>query len=99
MIIAVLGLGEAGGAFAKDLVSVGLTVQAWDPAPKHIPTGVNFIGSNIEAIQNKEIDREKIVSCGSALRRFCVAICRDDCGDDPGWRERHRNCLILRRAG
>lgn len=31
--LAVLGLGEAGGAIASDLVAAGWDVQGWDPAP------------------------------------------------------------------
>src|SRR5690348_17441446 len=31
-VIAVLGLGEAGGAFAADLIAAGVTVRAYDPA-------------------------------------------------------------------
>jgi 3-hydroxyisobutyrate dehydrogenase-like beta-hydroxyacid dehydrogenase len=32
--IAILGVGEAGGAFATDLVAAGVDVRAWDPAPR-----------------------------------------------------------------
>ena len=37
--VAVLGLGEAGGRIAADLVAVGCTVRGWDPVarPDHIP--------------------------------------------------------------
>src|SRR5438876_1352844 len=31
-VIAVLGLGEAGGAIAADLIKTGVTVRAYDPA-------------------------------------------------------------------
>src|SRR6185369_12434515 len=31
-VIAVLGLGEAGGAIAADLIAAGVTVRAYDPA-------------------------------------------------------------------
>ena len=34
MEVAVLGLGEAGGRIAADLVAAGCSVRAWDPAPR-----------------------------------------------------------------
>lgn len=33
--IAVLGLGEAGGAFARDLIAADATVRAFDPQSRH----------------------------------------------------------------
>ena len=35
MEVAVLGLGEAGGRIAADLVAAGCTVRGWDPARRH----------------------------------------------------------------
>ena len=40
MRVAVLGLGEAGGRFATDLVAAGVQVAAFDPGPVPTPSGV-----------------------------------------------------------
>ena len=40
MRVAVLGLGEAGGRFATDLVAAGVQVAAFDPGPVPSPEGV-----------------------------------------------------------
>jgi 3-hydroxyisobutyrate dehydrogenase-like beta-hydroxyacid dehydrogenase len=40
MRVAVLGLGEAGGRFAADLVAAGVQVAAYDPGPVPSPEGV-----------------------------------------------------------
>ncbi|MEZ4630704.1 MAG: NAD(P)-binding domain-containing protein [Deinococcales bacterium] len=53
--IAMLGLGEAGSAFARDLLKQGVQVNAWDPAPKHLPAGINFAQSNAEAARGADI--------------------------------------------
>ncbi|ASR35876.1 6-phosphogluconate dehydrogenase [Prauserella marina] len=48
-VIAVLGLGEAGGAMATDLVAAGATVRGYDPAVAG-PPGVVETGSEAEAV-------------------------------------------------
>ncbi|MBB4685663.1 NAD(P)-dependent oxidoreductase [Amycolatopsis jiangsuensis] len=52
--IAVLGLGEAGGALARDLVAAGAAVRAYDPA---IPSadGVVTTGSEAEAAESADL--------------------------------------------
>ena len=40
-VIAVLGLGEAGGRLAADLVSTGVEVRGYDPLPLSAPAGVD----------------------------------------------------------
>ncbi len=55
MIVAVLGIGEAGGALARDLVAAGVTVRGWDPDPPSIPGGVNFASNNPEAVSGADI--------------------------------------------
>ncbi len=55
MKIAILGLGEAGSTIAKDLITVGVTVSAWDPAPKQIPSDVVFATSNREAANQADL--------------------------------------------
>ena len=49
-VIAVLGLGEAGSAFAADLVSAGAVVQGFDPKVP-APPGVTERGSDADAVR------------------------------------------------
>ncbi|QFG24448.1 DUF1932 domain-containing protein [Actinomadura sp. WMMB 499] len=48
-VITVLGLGEAGGAFARDLVAAGARVRGYDPAVA-APDGVAPAASEAEAV-------------------------------------------------
>ncbi|HEV7626489.1 MAG TPA: NAD(P)-binding domain-containing protein, partial [Streptomyces sp.] len=49
-VVAVLGLGEAGGALAGDLADAGATVRGYDPADVTVPLGVTAAGSEAEAV-------------------------------------------------
>ncbi len=42
LCIAILGLGEAGSHFARDLAALGIQVQGWDPNPQR-PLPANFV--------------------------------------------------------
>ncbi len=55
MIVAILGIGEAGGTFARDLLAAGVTVRAWDPNPPVIPEGVEFAASNPAAVSGADV--------------------------------------------
>ena len=55
MIIAILGIGEAGGTLAGDLIAKGIQVRGWDPEPRHIPDGLHFAASNPEAASGADI--------------------------------------------
>ncbi|MDX1416083.1 MAG: DUF1932 domain-containing protein [Candidatus Promineifilaceae bacterium] len=55
MKFAILGLGEAGGALAADLVGLGATVFGWDPVPRSIPEGVHFMAGNPEAVRQADV--------------------------------------------
>lgn len=55
MIIAILGIGEAGGALARDLIAAGVQVRGWDPNPLMLPPGLEFASSNSAAISGAEI--------------------------------------------
>jgi 3-hydroxyisobutyrate dehydrogenase-like beta-hydroxyacid dehydrogenase len=55
MIIAILGIGEAGGALARDLIAKGVRVRGWDPAPRLIPEGLDFASGNPAAASGAEI--------------------------------------------
>lgn len=55
MKFAILGIGEAGGALAKDLLTSGATVYGWDPEPKNIPDGVHFMDSNPDAASRADV--------------------------------------------
>lgn len=55
MIVAVLGIGEAGGAFASDLLATGVSVRGWDPEPRQIPDGLDFAASNPAAVLGADV--------------------------------------------
>jgi 3-hydroxyisobutyrate dehydrogenase-like beta-hydroxyacid dehydrogenase len=55
MIIAILGIGEAGGALARDLIAAGVQVRGWDPEPRMIPDGLDFASSNPAAASGADI--------------------------------------------
>ena len=48
--ICIFGLGEAGSIISSDLVSAGITVQAYDPAPVITPVGVSRFEDPGEAV-------------------------------------------------
>ena len=54
MVVAVLGLGEAGSAIALDLASAGLVVRGFDPAGQDALDGVDLSGSAAEAAQGAD---------------------------------------------
>jgi 3-hydroxyisobutyrate dehydrogenase-like beta-hydroxyacid dehydrogenase len=55
MIIAILGIGEAGGALARDLIAKGVLVRGWDPEPRLNPDGLDFASSNPAAVSGADI--------------------------------------------
>ncbi len=55
MIISILGIGEAGGTLARDLIAEGIQVRGWDPAPRNLPEGLDFASSNPEAVSGADI--------------------------------------------
>jgi 3-hydroxyisobutyrate dehydrogenase-like beta-hydroxyacid dehydrogenase len=55
MIIAILGIGEAGGTFARDLIAAGVQVRGWDPVPRNLPDGLDFAASNPAAVLGAEL--------------------------------------------
>jgi 3-hydroxyisobutyrate dehydrogenase-like beta-hydroxyacid dehydrogenase len=55
MIIAILGIGEAGGALACDLVAKGVQVRGWDPEPRNLPHELEFAASNPAAASNADL--------------------------------------------
>ena len=56
LCVAILGLGEAGSHFARDLAALGIKVQGWDPAPKRVlPEGFVLAKSNAAAVQGADI--------------------------------------------
>ena len=55
MIIAILGIGEAGGALARDLIVKGVEVRGWDPDPRNLPDGLDFAASNPAAVSGADI--------------------------------------------
>jgi 3-hydroxyisobutyrate dehydrogenase-like beta-hydroxyacid dehydrogenase len=55
MIIAILGIGEAGGALARDLIAKGVQVRGWDPVPRNLPKELEFAASNPAATASADI--------------------------------------------
>lgn len=55
MIIAILGIGEAGGALACDLIAKEVQVRGWDPEPRNLPHELAFAASNPAATSSADI--------------------------------------------
>jgi len=55
MIIAILGIGEAGNTLARDLIAAGIQVRGWDPEPRNLPNGLDFASSNLDAVSGADI--------------------------------------------
>ena len=55
MIIAILGIGEAGGTLARDLIAAGIQVRGWDPEPRNLPEGLAFASSNPAAASGADL--------------------------------------------
>ena len=53
MNVAVLGLGEAGGRIAADLVAEGCTVRGWDPVQR--PAGIANAESALDAVRGADV--------------------------------------------
>jgi 3-hydroxyisobutyrate dehydrogenase-like beta-hydroxyacid dehydrogenase len=54
LIVAVLGLGEAGGAIARDLASAGAVVRGYDPVVP-APDGITGTGGEAEAAEGADL--------------------------------------------
>ena len=67
MEVAVLGLGEAGGRLAADLVAAGCAVRGWDPARR--PEGIANADSDLSAIRGADV----VLSVNSAAVALDVA--------------------------
>ena len=67
--VALLGLGEAGGAFAGDLVAAGVATAGWDPAPGRSVPGLRHARNAPDAIA----DAELVLSLNSASAAVAVA--------------------------
>ena len=55
MIIAVLGIGEAGGTLARDLIAKGVHVRGWDPEPRNLPDVLDFAENNPAAAAGADV--------------------------------------------
>lgn len=53
--VAVLGLGEAGAAFAADLVALGVPTAGWDPVPTRTVVGLRRAASAADAVAGAEL--------------------------------------------
>lgn len=68
MEVAVLGLGEAGGRIAADLVEAGCTVRGWDPARR--PAGIANAESALSAVQGADV----VLSINAAAAALDAAV-------------------------
>ncbi|MFO7545455.1 MAG: NAD(P)-binding domain-containing protein, partial [Trueperaceae bacterium] len=53
--VAILGLGEAGGAFARGLIAAGARVSGWDPDVSKRPEGVTVADGNAGAAADADV--------------------------------------------
>lgn len=53
--VAILGLGEAGGTFARDLMATGVRVSGWDPVPDRRPAGIVAAEDNPAAAEGADV--------------------------------------------
>jgi len=67
--VAVLGLGEAGGRIASDLVALGADVSGWDPDPSRRANGVRSAASAAAAADRAEV----VLSANSASAAVTAA--------------------------
>ena len=77
MQVAVLGLGEAGGRIAADLVAAGCAVRGWDPARR--PPGIANAASEREAVGGADVVLS-LTSAGFALEA-AARVAGDLAGD------------------
>jgi 3-hydroxyisobutyrate dehydrogenase-like beta-hydroxyacid dehydrogenase len=68
MEVAVLGLGEAGGRIAADLVAAGCEVRGWDPARR--PEGIANAASDLDAVRGADV----VLSINAATVALSAAI-------------------------
>lgn len=68
MDVAVLGLGEAGGRIAADLVAAGCTVRGWDPGRQ--PAGIANADSDLNAVRGANV----VLSVNSAAVALDAAV-------------------------
>jgi 3-hydroxyisobutyrate dehydrogenase-like beta-hydroxyacid dehydrogenase len=68
MDVAVLGLGEAGGRIAADLVAAGCAVRGWDPARR--ADGIDNADSDLNAVRGAEV----VLSVNSAAVALGAAV-------------------------
>jgi 3-hydroxyisobutyrate dehydrogenase-like beta-hydroxyacid dehydrogenase len=66
--MAILGLGEAGGAIAGDLVAAGVTVRGWDPA-REAPAGVTAKTGELDTVAGADV----VLSLNAAAVAVSVA--------------------------
>lgn len=55
LVVAVLGLGEAGSAIARDLVRAGVETRGWDPAPRGNIQGIPLAQNGPAAVEGAHV--------------------------------------------
>lgn len=72
-VVAVLGLGEAGGAIAGDLIRTGAIVRGYDPADVPVPDGVTATSGESEAVAGAHLVLS-VNSASAALDALRAAV-------------------------
>jgi 3-hydroxyisobutyrate dehydrogenase-like beta-hydroxyacid dehydrogenase len=76
-VIAVLGMGEAGGRLAADLVGAGAEVRGFDPLPVVAPTGVLRVSDARAAVAGCDV---ALSVNSAAVSRAVAEVARDGLG-------------------
>lgn len=76
-VVAILGFGEAGSAFAADLVSAGAVVHAYDPVVR-IPAPIHAAGDEADAVREADLvlSVNSATAAADALQRGIGALPR-----------------------
>jgi 3-hydroxyisobutyrate dehydrogenase-like beta-hydroxyacid dehydrogenase len=92
MNVAVLGLGEAGGRIALDLVAAGCTVRGWDPARR--VAGVVSADSDRDAVRGADV----VLSINAAAVALDAALSvADELADDTLYADMNTAAPALKR--
>jgi 3-hydroxyisobutyrate dehydrogenase-like beta-hydroxyacid dehydrogenase len=93
MEVAVLGLGEAGGRIAADLIAAGCRVRGWDPVTK--PAGIPSAASDREAVRGAAVVLG-LTTAPHALEALTRVA--DDLGGDAVYADLNTAAPELKRA-
>jgi 3-hydroxyisobutyrate dehydrogenase-like beta-hydroxyacid dehydrogenase len=77
LVVAVIGLGEAGSSIARDLVDLGIQVRGWDPAPRGDVSRIPLVASAQAAVEQADVILSiNVASVALAVVRDLLPILR-----------------------